>query len=131
GFRKWFVALETDRFRTISRNPALARTVLTELLVDEDLREAMETVWRQHIWRPMVGSLEALQASGAVRKDLNAEVLARAIHCMHVGYFMARYVFLPGRAWDDAGQIDKMADILSRGSSVPRRAAPPRRMPTD
>lgn len=124
GFRNWYVELEADRFRTISRNPGLARTVLTELLVNDELRGAMETVWRQHIWRPMVEGLQALQASGAVRKDLDAEVLARAIHCLHVGYFMARYVFLPDRNWDDASQIGKMADILCRGSSASRKSTP-------
>ena len=128
GFRNWYVALEADRFRTISRNPGLARTVFTELLVDAELREAMETVWRQHIWQPMVESLQALQASGAVRKDINVEVLARAIHCLHVGYFMARYVFVPDRAWDDANQIDKMADILSRGSSAQPRTGRRKRL---
>ncbi len=129
GFRRWFIALETDRFRTISRNPNLARTVLTELLVNEELREAMETVWRQHIWRPMVESLQVLQASGAVRKEINPEVLARAIHCLHVGYFMARYMFVPDRVWNDADQIDKMADILSRGSSTARRPSQAKRLP--
>ncbi len=129
GFKKWFVALETDRFRTISRNPGLSRTVLTEVLVNEELRGAMETVWRQHIWRPMVESLQALQASGEVRKDIDAEVLARAIHCMHVGYFMARHVFAPDRGWDDASQIEKMADLLARGSSTVRRSARARRLP--
>ena len=54
------------------------------------------------------------------RKGIDVEVLARAIHCMHVGYFLARYIFLPDRGWDDANQIDKMADILSRGSSRAR-----------
>ena len=102
--------------------------MLTEWLVNDELREAMETVWRQHIWRPMVESLEALQVSGAVRKDIKAEVLARAIHCLHVGYVMTRYVFVPDRGWDDADQIDKMADILARGSSTARRAAS-RRLP--
>ena len=121
GFRGWYVKLEEDRFGTISRNPGLARTVLTQLLVNEELRSAMEIVWRQHIWRPMVESLQKLQAVGAVRKDIDTEVLARAIHCLHVGYFMARYVFLPQRGWDDASQIDKMAEILSLGSSSTAR----------
>jgi TetR/AcrR family transcriptional regulator len=121
GFRGWYVKLEEDRFGTISRNPGLARTVLTQLLVNDELRSAMEIVWRRHIWRPMVESLQKLQADGAVRKDIDAEVLARAIHCLHVGYFMARYVFLPGRGWDDASQIDKMAEILSLGSSSTAR----------
>ena len=131
GFRGWYVKLEEDRFGTISRNPGLARTVLTQLLVNDELRSAMETVWRQHIWGPMVESLQKLQADGAVRKDIDAEVLARAIHCLHVGYFMARYVFLPQRGWDDASQIDKMAEILSLGSSsTARKSARTRNRPT-
>jgi TetR/AcrR family transcriptional regulator len=123
GFRSWYVKLATDRLGTASRNPGLVRTVLTELLVNDELRAAMETVWRQHIWRPMVAALKDLQANGAIRTDINVEVLARAIHCLQLGYFLARYIFVPDRQWDDASQIDKMADILSRGSSsVPRRA---------
>lgn len=129
GFTNWYVAVEADRFRTISRNPGLARTVLTELLVNEELRGAMEAVWRQHIWRPMLESLKALQGSGSLRQDIKVEALARAIHYLHVGYFMARYVFVPDQTWDDASQIEKMANILSRGSSARQRAAERRRRP--
>ena len=82
-----------DRFETISRNPGLARTVLTEVLQNDELRRVTEVVWRQHIWRPMLEGLHELQKKGAIRKDVDVEVLARAIHCLHVGYFFTRYVF--------------------------------------
>lgn len=70
----------------------------------------------------MVQTLTELQTSGMIRKEVDVEVLARAIHCLHVGYFLARYVFAPGRGWDDAMEIDKMAEILNGGSGteVPR-----------
>ncbi len=119
-FRDWYVMLATDRLGTISRNPGLARTVLLELLQNEELRKAMEKVWRQYIWRPMVEGLEELQATGAIRKEIRVDVLARAIHCLHVGYFLARYLFAPDRKWDDPAEIEKMAEILTRGSEARR-----------
>jgi TetR/AcrR family transcriptional regulator len=119
-FRDWYVMLATDRLGTISRNPGLARTLLLEVLQNEELREAMEKLWRQYIWRPMVEGLEELQANGAIRKEIRVDVLARAIHCLHVGYFLARYVFVPDRKWDDPAEIDKMAEILTRGSEARR-----------
>jgi TetR/AcrR family transcriptional regulator len=123
GFRDWYVMLASDRLATISRNPGLARTVLLEVMQNEELRAAMEKVWRQYIWRPMVAALEEQQAMGAIRKDIKVEVLARAIHCLHVGYFLARYVFAPGRGWDDPIEIDKMAEILACGSGKENRRA--------
>jgi AcrR family transcriptional regulator len=126
GFREWYVTLATDRLANISRNPGLSRTVLLQVMQNEDVRDAMERVWRQHIWGPMVGRLEALKANGAIRKDIDVEVLARAIHCFHIGYFLARYVFAPNRKWDDAREIDKMAEILVRGSGGgPARSGAP------
>jgi hypothetical protein len=71
----------------------------------------------------MVATLGELQASGVIRKDIDVEVLARAIHCLHVGYFIARYVFAPDKKWDDANEIDQMAEILTAGSTTERRPA--------
>jgi TetR/AcrR family transcriptional regulator len=117
GFRHWYVALATDRLATISRNPGLGRTVLLQLLQDEELRQAMEKVWRKHIWQPMLERLQELKAAGAIRKDINVHVLARAIHCFHLGYVLTRFVFAPDRDWDDPLEIEKMADLLARGSA--------------
>ena len=66
----------------------------------------------------MLESLEELRADGqAYASDIDVEVLARAIHCLHVGYFLTRRVFAPDRQWDDAGEIEQMADILANGAS--------------
>jgi hypothetical protein len=71
----------------------------------------------------MVETLDELQASGTIRKEVDVEVLARAIHCMHVGYFLVRHVFAPDEKWDDASEIDQMAEILTAGSSTEARGA--------
>ena len=45
----------------------------------------------------MLESLENLRADGRLRSDVDVEVLARAVHCTHVGYFLTRCVFAPDR----------------------------------
>jgi hypothetical protein len=64
----------------------------------------------------MLDSLKTLRSEGAIRKDVDLEVLARAMHCLHVGYFMTSTIFASGRKWDDAAEVAKMADLLARGA---------------
>jgi AcrR family transcriptional regulator len=124
ALRAWYVMLATDRLANISRNPGLSRTVLLQVMQNEELRDVMERVWRQFIWEPMVERLRELKANGAIRKEIDVDVLARAIHCFHIGYFLTRYVFAPEHKWDDTSEIDKMAEILVRGSiGEPRKAS--------
>jgi TetR/AcrR family transcriptional regulator len=127
NFRNWYVMLATDRLATVSRNPPLARTVLIELLQNEELRGAMEQIWRQYIWQPMVEGLNELKADGDIRKEIDVEVLARAVHCFHIGYFLTRYVLAPQAKWDDTAQIEMMADILEHGASSGARRGAGRR----
>jgi hypothetical protein len=65
----------------------------------------------------MIDGLNELKANGAIRQDVDVEVLARAIHCLHVGYILSRHVFAPDRKWDDAGEIVQMAQLLALGSA--------------
>jgi hypothetical protein len=69
----------------------------------------------------MVESLNELKEDGDIRKEIDVEVLARAIHCFHVGYFLTRYVLAPQAKWDDTAQIEMMADILEQGASTRAR----------
>ena len=125
SFKSWYVKATTKELSVIARFVGLTRAVNMELLQNEEFREAIAPLWQQHIWRPMLESLAELRTSGVIREDIDAETLARAIHCLHVGYFLVRHVFAPDGKWDDAYEIDQMADILARGSS--RKAGKPSR----
>jgi len=121
--KTWYTAFTTQRVAVVGKNAPLVRTLLIELAQNDELRAAVGVLWRQHIWGPMVERLRQWQATGAIRKEIDVEVLARAIHCLNVGYFFVRNVFAPDRKWDDAAEIEKMAEILAYGcSSKPQTA---------
>ena len=123
SLKQWYVEATTKELAAIAKNVGLTRTVNIELLQNAELREAVGSLWQERIWKPMVDTLNELKANGMIRKEVDVEVLARAIHCMHVGYFMARHVFAPDEEWDDANEIDQMAEILTGGSSTERPRA--------
>src|SRR5262245_50569583 len=118
NLKEWYVDATTKELSAVAKNVGLTRTVNIELLQNEELREAVGSLWQQHIWKPMVETLDELQANGMIRKEVDVEVLARAIHCLHVGYFLARHVFAPDQDWDDENEIDQMAEILAGGSGT-------------
>jgi AcrR family transcriptional regulator len=115
--KRWYTGFSAERFATIGKNPALVRTLLIELAQNDELRDAIAGLWRQRIWRPMVERLSQWQASGAIRKEVDVETLARVIHCLNVGYFFTRYIFAPDSKWDDKAEIDRMGEILAHGGS--------------
>jgi AcrR family transcriptional regulator len=116
--KDWYVAATGRELAGIAKNVGLTRTVTVELLQNEEFRKVIADLWQQHIWRPMLQGLEELRANAVIRKDVDLEVLARAIHCMHVGYFLTRHVLSPDADWDDASEIEQLAEILSSGSSA-------------
>jgi TetR/AcrR family transcriptional regulator len=121
--KRWYTIFSTQRFATIGKDPAIARTLLIELAQNDELRGAVAGLWRQHIWQPMVDRLQQWQKDGVVRKEVDVEALARVIHCMNVGYFFTRYIFAPDQKWDDVAEVEKMAEILAHGASSVDRAA--------
>lgn len=122
SLKDWFIAASSKELAMVTKHPGLTRTVTAEMIQNDEIRNAMAQLWQQHIWQPMLESLEDLRVNGRLRDDVDVEVLARAIHCLHVGYFLTRCVFVPDRRWNDADEIEKMADILARGAG---NCAPP------
>jgi AcrR family transcriptional regulator len=114
-FRDWYLALATARWEQVARDPVRVHTVMSELLSNEEVREAMATLWQKHIWRPLLEQLAARQAHGELRADVDVEALARAIHYFQAGYFLTRFLFASQRKWDDARELAQMADLLARG----------------
>jgi TetR/AcrR family transcriptional regulator len=117
SLKSWYTSFTKNRIAATAQNPALARTLLTELAHNEELRKAIGALWREKIWGPMLETLDSLQASGAIRKEVDVQVLARAIHCLNVGYFLSRHVLAADLKWDDAAEIEKMAEILTNGAA--------------
>jgi AcrR family transcriptional regulator len=118
-FKEWYKSFTTVRLGIASKNPPLTRTVLMEVVENEELRTAVAALWQAHIRQPLVGGLTSMQESGTLRKEVNVETLARMIQCMNIGYFVTRHIFAPSAAWDDDAEIEWMGDILANGSCTP------------
>lgn len=117
-FKIWYKSFTEARLAIASKNPPLTRTVLMEIVENEELRTAVSALWQVHIRQPLVGGLKSMQEAGTLRKEVNVETLARVIQCMNIGYFVTRHVFAPSADWDDAAEIEWMGDILASGSCV-------------
>jgi hypothetical protein len=72
----------------------------------------------------MLTTVRQLKTNGALRKDVDLEALVWAIDCLNIGYLFLRSIHAADRKWDDAKELEKMADILLRGSAAaPSRSA--------
>ena len=118
SLKDWFAAASSKELSMVRRHGGLANVALIEMMQDEELLGAVTKLWLRHVWRPMLESLAELRGNGMIRKDVDLEVLGRAMHCLHVGYFMTSTVFAPGRKWDDEAEVAKMADLLTRGAGT-------------
>jgi TetR/AcrR family transcriptional regulator len=120
-FKEWYRSLSTARLAVASKNPPLTRTLLMEIVENDELRTAVSALWQVHVRQPLAGGLKGMQDTGTIRKEINVETLARVIQCMNIGYFITRYIFAPSADWDDEAEIEWMGDILAHGSCVPSR----------
>jgi TetR/AcrR family transcriptional regulator len=109
-------------FLGLATNPPVARALFGELTRNAELRNDLARLWHQHFWKPMLATVTHLKRKGALRKDVDLEALVWAIDCLNIGYLFLRNVHAADRKWDDAKELEKMADILLHGSvSAPRR----------
>lgn len=117
-FKAWYTLFTTRRLTSAARNPQFGATFLLELANNIELRNGVETVWRERIWGPMRDSLRTMQGEGKVRADIDINSLARAIHCINLGYFLIRHALKPDPAWNDEYEIGQMADLLMHGAGA-------------
>jgi len=114
GQRPMFVS---DRFAGLTANPPVARALFGELARNPELRNDLARLWRRHFWNPMLATVTELKEEGALRKDVDLEALVWAIDCLNIGYLFLRNIHAADRKWDDAKELEKMADILLHGSA--------------
>lgn len=120
SFKDWYQHMTVDRMTMIARHTPVARAVLLELAQNGEFRESLEPLWRRMVLGPMVERLSEMQAQGLLRPELDPMVMARAIHCLNIGYFLIRRTFTPDAGWDDAREIEQMAELLAYGGAPPR-----------
>ena len=118
GFKELYATTSKARLAAVSVNPGLVRTALFELIQNDDFRETVTPMWVEYIWQPMLAQIDRMKQEGTIRKDVDTEVLARAMQSVHVGYFLTRFFLAPNRDWNDAAQVDKMTELLARGASI-------------
>lgn len=116
-FKAWYTLFTTRRLAE-ARNPQLGATLLLELANNIELRDGVETVWRERVWDPMRDSLRTMQSEGKLRADIDIDSLARAIHCINLGYFFIRHALKPDPSWNDEYEIGQMADLLMHGAGA-------------
>jgi TetR/AcrR family transcriptional regulator len=116
GLKSWLVAAMTEELAMVSKTPGFVRVVTREMLNDRNLLETIGKLWLEHVWGPMLAGLAEFRAQGALRDNADPEVVARMVQCLHVGYFLTRSTFAPSIKWDDAKEIEKMADLLAYGA---------------
>jgi AcrR family transcriptional regulator len=117
-FKAWYTLFTTRRLTSAARNPQFGATLLLELANNIELRDGVETVWRERVWGPMRDNLRTMQGEGKVRADIDINSLARVIHCINLGYFLIRHALKPDPAWNDEYEIGQMADLLMHGAAA-------------
>lgn len=121
AFRDWYTQLLETRLQAASRNVPLVRTLMVELLQNDELRAGFGRLWRARAWETMVQALEAYRARGEIRGDIDIPAAARAIFSLNIGYFLARHVFAADGDWDDAAETGHLADLIWSGLRPPSR----------
>lgn len=117
-FKAWYTLFTTRRLTAAARNPQVGVTIMLELANNMELRDGVETVWRERVWGPMRDSLRTMQRKGKVRSDIDIDSLARVIACINLGYFLIRHALKPDSAWNDEYEIGQMADLLMHGAGA-------------
>jgi AcrR family transcriptional regulator len=118
SFAEWFTAFLRARLEGARRSPHALRLVLVELTTSADTRQRFGVLWKRHLWAGAVRAAARFQAAGELRRDLDAESLARMAMSLALGYLLARVLVAPALAWDDEREIARLLDVLRRGAAA-------------
>ena len=94
------------------------------MMTDESVRRRVIGIWEEKVRTPLTATVRRFQDRGQLRSDLPADVLARAIISVNLGYIIARALIAPDAAWDDRAEIEATVEVLLRGAAGPGAKAP-------
>jgi AcrR family transcriptional regulator len=110
----FLVALLEDRIGLIQRHPSKFKLILQELLLRPERVVPFQRKFRVRIAPKIEAVFERLRKAGELR-DVPSAVVLRMTASIMLGYSINRFVFNPGRRWNDAAEIRAMVDVLVRG----------------
>lgn len=124
-FEDRLLAIAKNRIAATTRDPALLKLLLQELLLRPSFRAPFIAHWKAHLLGPMRAAIEGAIAKGELREMPPGRFL-RLLVSVVVGYAVTRHLLLPDEAWDDEEELAATIDILLHGAA----AKPARRRAT-
>ena len=94
------------------------RVLLGALMTDDALRRKTVRLWRENVWKPLLGSMRRFRRRGELREGVRAETVARAVISLNLGYIVARVLLAPEAKWDDPAEIEETVQLLLRGAGT-------------
>lgn len=92
--------LVEERYIFIQNNLPLAKIVIQEIIVREDLREDIKTIFMEHIYEPLNKVIDSIKKNDEI-VDLPNLSIFRIIITNIMGYFIPRFILFPDLNWDD------------------------------
>jgi len=119
SFAQWFSGFLHERLEAGRGHPHALRLVLVELMTSAGTRQRFGALWKRQLWSGAVRAVARFQAAGELRRDVDADALARMAVSLALGYLLARVLVAPGLAWDDDKEIARLLDVLQHGAAPP------------
>ncbi len=115
GIEKMFIKIFQDRLDAAKENKGKIRFMLIEVLKSSDLREQILELWEKEVWSEAVSTIEHLQKSGQIRKNLKSITVTRTLFSIIMAYVLAKHVIGSSPKWNDHEEIEQILDILLNG----------------
>jgi len=115
GIEGMFTKIFQDRLEVARENKGKIRFMLIEVLKNSELREKVIRLWEKEVWSEAIASIEGLQKSGQIRKNLKSDTVARTLFSIIMAYVLAKHVMGSSPKWNDQEELDQILDILLNG----------------
>ena len=118
SFAGWHRDILALRLQAAKESAPQFRMLIGALMTDDALRRKTTRIWRDNVWKPLLGSMRRFRRRGQLRADLRPETVARAVISLNLGYIVARALLSPDGEWDDRTEIDETVALLLRGAGA-------------
>jgi AcrR family transcriptional regulator len=118
SFAGWHRDILALRLQAAKESAPQFRMLIGALMTDDALRRKTTRIWRDNVWKPLLGSMRRFRRRGQLRADLRPETVARAVISLNLGYIVARALLSPHSEWDDRTEIDETVALLLRGAGA-------------